>query len=147
MTARELLEEQIVVGPPAMRDAGADHRGRQLGPGGDPEAAAVVEIGALAPLSGEGLLIGRIEDQPGHELVVALECDRDGEDRDAVQEVGGAVERIDDPAMGAVGAFDLAALLHQEAIARPCAGQLLEENLLGAVVGGADEIGGPLSET
>ena len=56
--------------------------------------------------------------------------------RDAVQEVGGAVERIDDPAMGAVGAFDLAALLHQEAIARPCAEQLLEQDLLGAVVGG-----------
>ena len=106
----------------------------------DPEAAAVVEIGALAPLGGEGLLIGRIVDQPGHELAVAFERDRDGEDRDAVQEIRGAVERIDDPAMGAVGAFDFAALLHQEAIAGPRAGQLLEQDLLGAVVGGADEI-------
>ena len=34
----------------------------------------------------------------------------------------------------------LAALLHQEAIAGPCARQLGEEDLLGAVVGGADEI-------
>ena len=64
--------------------------------------------------------------------------------RNAVQEIGGAVERIDDEAVGAVGALDLAALLHQEAVAGPGAGQLVEHDLLGAVVGGGDEIGGAL---
>ena len=92
-----------MLGPAAMRDAGGDHRRRELGPGRDPQAAAVVEIGALAPLGGEGLLIGGIVDQARDQLALALERDGDGEDRHAVQEVGGAVERIDDPAMRVVG--------------------------------------------
>ncbi len=37
--------------------------------------------------------------------------------------------------------FDLAALLHEEAVAGAGAGQLGKEDLLGAGVGGADEIG------
>ena len=61
----------------------------------------------------------------------------------AVQEIGGAVERIDDPTMGAVGAFDHAALLHEETVAGPGPGQLGIEDLLGAGIGGADEIGRP----
>jgi hypothetical protein len=61
-----------------------------------------------------------------------------------VQEIGGAVERIDDPAMGLVGPLDQAALLHQEAVARPGLGQLAVEGVLGAVVGGGDEIARPL---
>ncbi len=44
--------------------------------------------------------------------------------------------------MGAVGANHLAPLLHQEPIARPPAGELGEQDLLGAGVGGGDEIGG-----
>jgi hypothetical protein len=46
--------------------------------------------------------------------------------------------------MGAVGAFHLSALLHEEAVARPRAGQLLVQDLLGTVVCGADEIRWPL---
>ena len=57
-----------------------------------------------------------------------------------MQEVGGAVERIDDPAMGLVVADDLAALLHQEAVAGPRLRQLAEDDLLGPVVGGGDEV-------
>src|SRR5680860_1850780 len=72
---------------------------------------------------------------------IALERDGHGEEGNGVQEVGGAVERVDDPAMGRVGALDLAALLHEQAVAGTRAGKLGEENVLGAVVGGADEIG------
>ncbi len=60
--------------------------------------------------------------------------------RDAVQEIGGAVERVDDPAVGLVGAFADAAFLAEKAVAGPRLGQFLEQRLLGAAVGGGDEI-------
>ena len=43
--------------------------------------------------------------------------------------------------MGAVGAFHFAALLHEETVAGAGAGELGKENLLGTMIGGADEIG------
>jgi len=43
--------------------------------------------------------------------------------RNAVQEVGGAVERIDDPGVRFVGAFAAAAFLAEEAVAGPRLGQ------------------------
>ena len=58
-----------------------------------------------------------------------------------MQEVGGAVERIDAPAVALVGALDQAALFAQEAVAGPRLVQRLEDHLLGLDVGGADEIG------
>ncbi len=58
-----------------------------------------------------------------------------------MQEVGGAVERIHDPAMGFVVAFPDPALLAQETIAGPRAAQFGEQNFLGAAVGSGDEIG------
>ena len=79
--------------------------------------AAVVEEGAAAALGGVELVHGRIVDHAGDDLALPLQRDRDREDRDAVQEVGGAVERIDDPAVLVVLAGDHAALLHQEAVA------------------------------
>ena len=106
-----------------------------------------LRIGALALLRGEGLVVRRVVDEPGDELAVALERDGDGEDGNAVQKVGGAVEGIDDPAMGGIGAFDLAALLHEEAVAGTRPGQFGEDDLLGAMIGGADEIRRDLSAT
>ena len=64
--------------------------------------------------------------------------------RDAVQEIGGAVERIDDPAVGLVGALAEAAFLAEKAVAGTRLGQLRKQRLLGAAVGGGDEIGRPL---
>ncbi len=58
-----------------------------------------------------------------------------------MQEVGGAVERIDDEGVGLVGALDQAPLLGQEAVARPRLAQHLVERLLGLEVGGGDVIG------
>ena len=72
---------------------------------------------------------------------LALERDRDGELRNAVQEIGGAVERIDDPGVGLVGALALAAFLAEKAVAGPRLGQFGIQRLLGAAVGGGDEIG------
>src|SRR6187401_849870 len=124
----------------AVRNAGADHRGRELRACCDPDAA-IVEEGAFALFGGEDFLIGGIEDETRHELAFALEGDRDRKNWNAVQEIGGAVEWIDDPAMAAIAPFDIAALLHQEAVAWTRAGKFGDENLLGAVVRGADEIG------
>ncbi len=57
-----------------------------------------------------------------------------------MQEVGRPIERIDDPAMRLVGADDFAALFHQEAVAGARLRQLLENNVLGLVIGGRNEI-------
>src|SRR4029078_8731237 len=124
----------------AVRNAGADHRGRELRACCDPDAA-IVEKGAFALFGGKGFLICRIEDESRNQLVFAVERRSHGEDRNAMQEIGGAVEWIDDPAMAAVAAFDIAAFLHQEAVAWTRAGKVGGENLLGAVIRGADEIG------
>ena len=64
--------------------------------------------------------------------------------RDAVEEIGGAVERVDDPAMVRVGALGLAAFLEQQPVARPGALQLGLQRALGAQIGGRDKIAGPL---
>ena len=70
-----------------------------------------------------------------------FQADRDGELGNAVQEVGGAVERINDPAVRRVDAFDRAAFFHQKAVFGPRALQFLEQDGLGLAVGGRDEIG------
>src|ERR1700675_1004956 len=64
--------------------------------------------------------------------------------RDAVQEIGGAVERIDDPAMTLVGAGPGPAFFAEKAGGRPRLGQFLVDDLLGAAIGGGDEIARPL---
>ena len=99
-------------------------------------------IGALTFLGDEHVVGRRIIDHARDELAVALQGERDGEDRNPVQEVRGAVERIDVPDVALVGAFDDAALFHDEAIAGPRARQLLEEHVLRAPVGRRDEVAG-----
>ena len=66
--------------------------------------------------------------------------DGNAELRNAVQEIGGAVERIDDPGVRLVGAFAAAAFLADEAVARTRLVEFRVERLLGAAVGGGDEI-------
>ena len=55
---------------------------------------------------------------PATQFVATLEGDRHRKQGNAVKEVGGAVERIDDPAVLAVGPGNLTALFHQEGIGR-----------------------------
>ena len=57
-----------------------------------------------------------------------------------MEEVGGAVEGIDDPAVGGILAFQRAALLGEESVGRAGLPQFGDEGLVGAVVGGGDEI-------
>src|SRR3546814_6318361 len=70
----------------------------------------------------------------------------DGEVLQAVQEVGGAVEGIDDPAPPAVVAGrHLGRLLHEKAVAGARLLQFVVDHLLGLVVGGRHEVGRPLA--
>ena len=73
-----------------------------------------------------------------------VEADRDREMRDAVQEIGRAVERIDDPAMMRVAALGGAAFLEQQAIAGAGPRQFVLQRALGSEVGGRDEFARPL---
>ena len=95
-----------MVAAPEERNAGADQRVGQMAARRDAQAP-VVDIGAGALLGPEHLVAQRLVDDAGDDLAVALERDRDREMRDAVQEIGGAVERIDDPAVMRVGALRL----------------------------------------
>ena len=61
--------------------------------------------------------------------------------RDAVEEVGGSIERIDDPARLGGIALDHPAFLEQHAPVGPGVAKLLDQGLLGALVGHRHEIG------
>src|SRR3712207_4455060 len=74
------------------------------------------------------------------DLAAILDRDRDGEVRDAVEEVRGAVERIDDPARLALVARDLALLLEQEAEVGARLAQDVSDRPLGGAVGVRHEI-------
>ncbi len=65
--------------------------------------------------------------------------------RHAVEEVGGAIERVDDPARLVRIALDLAAFLEQHAPVGPGVAQLLDDRLLGALVGHRHEVGRSLA--
>ena len=64
-------------------------------------------------------------------VLLSLTLQRDGhcESRNTVQEVGGAVERINNPAMLAVCTFNRAAFFHQKAIVRTRTAQFTENNV------------------
>src|SRR3546814_7815254 len=101
-------------------------------------------------LGPEALVGERLIDQRRHRFPRAvrarlLDRDRDREMRDAVEEIGGAVQGIDhETRLGGI-AFDLAALLHDETPVGAGARQFLEQRLLGALIRHRDEIGRPLA--
>ncbi len=99
---------------------------------------------ALAAFGDEQVFVRRIVDQPGDDRAFALQRDRDREVRDAVQEIGGAVERVDNPAVGFVRAFARAAFLAKEPVTGAGLVEIVPQHLLGLAVGGGDEIARPL---
>jgi hypothetical protein len=74
-----------------MRQAAGDHAFIEPVAAGDAQPL-VVEERALAALGDVHLLIGGVVDHAGDDGVFALQTDRDCEVRDAVREVGGAVQ-------------------------------------------------------
>ena len=67
----------------------------------------VVLVGALPFLGDKHVAVRRIMDETSDDLAFARKSDRDREYWQAVQEIGGSVERIDEPGVALVGAFDL----------------------------------------
>src|ERR1022692_100480 len=122
-----------------MRQSAGDHGVGEALAAGDADALLIHER-TLALLGDEHLVVRRIVDQAGNNRVLALERDRDRELRNAVQKIGGAVERVDDPAVRLVGALARTSFLAEKAVTGPRLGELLVQRLLGAAIGGRDEI-------
>ncbi len=131
---------QIMVAAADMRQATADHAFIELAAAGDAQPL-VVEKRALAALGDVEFFIRGVVDHAGDDGAFALQADRDRKLRNAVQEIRGAVERIDDPGVALVVAFADAAFLADKAVARPGLGEVGVQHLLGAVIGHGDEIG------
>ena len=87
----------------------------------------------------------RVINNARHDLLVPFETDRNRPVGDAVQEIGGAVEGVDDPAEAFVLAFKLAAFLQQEAVGRTRFLELFLEDFLGFMIRLGDEIAGALA--
>src|SRR5215469_3259430 len=87
------------------------------------------------------LVTDRIEDKAGNDLLFSLQSDRDGELGNAVQKIGGAIQRVDDESVSLVGAINGPRLLDEKSIPWPGAGKLLDQNPLGALIGDRNEIG------
>ena len=86
-----------VVGEPG-HEQRVDERGRRRG-----AERRAVEPGADAPFGREQLLAVGVEHSAHDRLAVDLERQRGAEDRHAVGEVGGAIERVEHPAVGSTG--------------------------------------------
>src|SRR5262249_58149926 len=89
----------------------------------------------------EDLALHDIVDHARRELAVLLERDRHREVRDAVQEVGGAVQRIDDEAWGAGRSLAITVTLLEKLVVggiRP--GQHAMDDLLRPEVGARNEV-------
>jgi hypothetical protein len=106
-----------------------------------------------AALFGPERLVGdRVVDHRGADVVPApaaklgfLHRDADREMRDAVEEVAGAVERIDDPARLVCVTFDDARLFHHETPVGACGEQFVIDRAFGDAVGLGNEIGRSLA--
>ena len=90
------LQRRLHHGAPVVVEADADERLVEAVVLGDPGPAAVL-IRALAPRRDVPLVADRVEDDAALGPAPAVVGDRDGEMRDLVREVVGAVERVDDP--------------------------------------------------
>ena len=126
----------------AERDPGADQRFLQPQALGDADAA-VVEEGAASLGGGEQLVLHRIVDHRVRQAAAVLHADRDAILRKAVDEVGGAVERIDDPDVFGL-AFGAPGFLGMEVVVGIGVAHDADDRLLGRLVHLGDEVVGPL---
>jgi len=117
----------------AGRDEGALERARLAD-----AHAVIVEVRARAAAGGEQLPTHRVVDHRVLEPPAHLGCDRDGKHRKAVQEVGRAVERIDDPEC--IVLAGPAALLGEKCVLRVVTADDADDFLLGGVVDLGDEV-------
>ena len=141
---RDLAQELRVVAASEIRRTIGHEGVGHVRPAGDAQAA-VVEIGALPAFGHEQLVLGRIVDDAGDDLALAFETHRDREMGDAVEEVGGAIERVDMPGVALVLPFDVSRFLENQAIAGTRLHQGIAQHLFSLAVGGGDEVAGALA--
>ncbi len=127
------------------REAGSDERFVQVDPLRDADAA-VVEERTLPAASDEQFITGRVIDHPGFENPAAFEGNGDGIDGEAMEEVGGSIQRIHDPAFLArrSGRSHQPAFLRQDGVIRMGGSDHLDDGRFGGPVDLAHEIVGRL---
>src|SRR3954470_7123990 len=130
--ARHLLE----------RKAGADERIAEARQGGDADAA-VIEEGTAALGGGEKLVARRVVDHRMRKGAAVPDADRHAVLRKAMDEVGRAVERIDDPEVLGVG-LRCARLLGEEPVLRVRLAHDVDDRFLRRVIHLRDEVLGAL---
>ena len=113
---------------------------RSSGGGAPIRSGVPLSVQPLPRSGGERLAAQRVVHDGGERVPRVAAGDRDGPLRDAVEEVDGAVERIDDP-FEAARAHGSRALLAEQAVARPLAAQEADDQRLGVAVGIRDRIG------
>lgn len=102
---------------------------------------AASERRAFAACGGEHLVADGIVDRAGGHHAPDLDSDRDGEERVVVREVGGAVERVEDPAhVRSAGAGVRAGLLRHHRVSGEGLGDALQQTFLRTAVVLGDEI-------
>jgi choline dehydrogenase len=116
------------------RDAGGkqtlDH-----GPSARHPQAAIVHPRPGTLFSPVQFVLGRVKDHTRNDFALVFQTDGNRPMRQAVQKVGCAVQRIDDPATGGVGPLTAAGFLAQPAIGRAARHQLFLDDALGFQVG------------
>src|SRR5436305_15028308 len=89
---------------------------------------------------GEDVFPLRVVDHPGEELAPPPAGDRNAVDRQPLEEVGGAVERIDDPFTAAAPAGARPALLGEDPVVGMAGENGADDRLLALLVGPGDEV-------
>src|SRR5258708_8742252 len=106
--------------------------------------AAVVQEGAAPMRSREQLVPRRVVDHAVRELAAVLDSDRNAILRKAVDEIGGAVERIDDPPVFLLSRVNQTRLFGENAVVGIGFLHHLDDRRLGRAVDLGDEIVGAL---
>ena len=121
----------------AVREAGGDQRAFQAARLADAHAA-ILQVRTAAASGAEDLPAHRVVHHRVFQPALDLAGDRDGKDREAVQEVGRAIQRIDDPYRVAVTAR--ATFLGKEGMARVVALDDADDLCFGGLVDLGDEV-------
>jgi hypothetical protein len=123
----------------AERKSGREKGAVEVLPGRHLQALAIAE-GAAAALGRVELAAERIPDRAGDDLSALARRDRDGPERKARDEVGRAVERIDDPGAPLAAGAPPAPLLPEEAVLRVAVTDPRDDDLLALFVRAGDEV-------
>ena len=117
----------------AAGEAGGSQAVLQPFDGGDANPP-VVQVRSRAAFGGEHLLPDGIVNHPGDDLAGLFQPERHVEHREAVGEIGGAVQRVDKPAVFR-GALVTAALFGHDAVRGKVGAQALDDQLFAGAIG------------